>query len=720
MPRKTNKQNTDPPVRLSSVSELIEIAGRMTASTVVVPGGDRVEDLRLVESARDHGIVDRIVLVGKKQEIDRAVEEVGIRISARDIVDAAGDEAAAAATVKLIEAGGIDIVLKGNISTPIINRHLRPLAVRNTVSLATVFDAPPIAGGRPLVLSDAGFTTVCNFGRMVGLVRNAVDVARIALGIERPRVAILSANEKQISSLPSTRIGAQLTERDWPDAIVYGPLSFDLATDPDSVATKGLPDHPRAREVAGRADVLICPSIDTANVFYKTLTALNKYGLASLAGITVGFPFPYVILSRADSLETRLESIALCSVFAQRIQRRTASRTSVAKVLPPVKNYRVLAVNPGSTSTKVALFENDRCLQETEVTHDIPPAGTPRERRDQVERLAKFVRQVLDRWKAGRLDAVVGRGGFLPRPEGKLSGGTYVVAELKKGKVAVNEEIVSAVLDRPEMVHASNLGIPVAAELAKELKVPAYVVDPVVVDEFAPEAEVSGYAPVVRRSVAHVLNVRAAARRAALEIGRPLEDVNLVVAHLGGGITIAAVRKGKLIDNTIALLGGGPFTPQRAGQLPTGELIDLCYSGKFTKEELIAELTKRGGLQSYLGEHRMEIIEERIAGGDRLARRVVDALVYQIAKEIGGMFMAAGGDVEAIVLTGGLAKNKLVRTEVSRRVRSLAPVIVFPGSLEMAAMAEGTVAVLAGRGKPRRYKLPVAPLRATWRIKRLR
>ncbi len=635
MARKTKKQDADRPERLESVSELIEIAGTMTALTVVIPGGDRVEDLRLVESARDHGIVDRIVLVGKKQEIDRAVEEVGIQIPARDIVDAAGDEEAAAATVKLIETGGIDIVLKGNISTPIINRHIRPLAIRNTVSLATVFDASPIAGGRPLVLSDAGFTTVCNFGRMVDLIRNAVDVARIAVGIERPRVAILSANEKQIPSLPSTRIGAQLTERNWPDAIVYGPLSLDLATDPESVETKGIPDHPRAREVAGRADVLICPSIDTANVFYKTLTALNKYGLASLAGITIGFPFPYVILSRADSLETRLESIALCSVFAQRIQRWNASRASTVPASPPAGNFRVLAVNPGSTSTKVALFEDDRCLKETEVVHDIPPADTPPERRDQAERLAKFVRRALDRWKAGKLDAVVGRGGFLPRPEGKLSGGTYLVAEVKKGKLSVNEEIVSAVLDYPEMVHASNLGIPVAAELARELKVPAYVVDPVVVDEFAPEAEVSGYGPVVRRSVAHVLNVRAAARRAAREIGRPLEDVNLVVAHLGGGITIAAFRKGKLSDNNIALLGGGPFTPQRAGQLPMGDLIELCYSGKFTKEELIAELTKRGGLQSYLGEHRMEVIEKRIAQGDRPARRVADGTHPQLDRPLG-------------------------------------------------------------------------------------
>jgi len=175
--------------RLNSVTELLEIAGKLKASTVVVPGGDRVEDLRLVESARDHGIVDRIILVGKKEGINRAIREVGIEIRPRDVVSASGDERVAAATVELIKAGGVDIVLKGNISTPVMNRHIRPLAVRNTVSLVTVFDAPPIAFGRPMILTDAGFTTVCNFGRMVDLVRNAVDVARVVMGIRKPRVA---------------------------------------------------------------------------------------------------------------------------------------------------------------------------------------------------------------------------------------------------------------------------------------------------------------------------------------------------------------------------------------------------------------------------------------------------------------------------------------------------------------------------------------------------
>jgi phosphotransacetylase len=306
------------PKRLETVTELIEIAGRLSPSTAVVPGGHRVEDLRLVESARDHGIVDRVILVGQRDRIAAAVAEVGIDVAADDMVAADDDEQMAAATVELIRDGGVDIVLKGGVSTPIINRHMLPLAVRPTVSLATVFDAAPLANGRPMILTDAGVTTVCTAERLVDLIDNAVDVAQAVMGIDRPRVAILSANEKQIPSLPSTRIGLELARRPWPSAAVCGPLSFDLATDLDSVAIKGMPDLPGAEEVAGRADVLVCPGIDAANVLYKVIAAMNKFGQASLASITVGFPLPYIILSRSDSVETRLASIALCAVYARR------------------------------------------------------------------------------------------------------------------------------------------------------------------------------------------------------------------------------------------------------------------------------------------------------------------------------------------------------------------------------------------------------------------
>jgi len=304
--------------RLETVADLIEIAGHLEPSTAVVPGGHRVEDLRLVESARDHGIVDRIILVGDRDRIAAGVAEVGIEIADDDVVAADGDQQVAEATVELIRSGAVDIVLKGDISTPIINRQMLPLAVRQTVSLATVFDAAPMAGGRPMLMTDAGVTTVCSVDRLVDLIRNAVDVARMAMGIERPRVAVLSANEKQIASLPSTQIGLELAERDWDHAVVCGPLSLDLAIDPGSVAIKRMPDLPHAEEVAGRADVLVCPGIDAANVLYKTIASMTKYGDASLASITVGFPVPYIILSRADSLETRLASIALSAVCAKR------------------------------------------------------------------------------------------------------------------------------------------------------------------------------------------------------------------------------------------------------------------------------------------------------------------------------------------------------------------------------------------------------------------
>ena len=318
MVRAADTNQDSAPQRLEAVTDLIEIAGQLSPSTAIVPGGHRVEDLRLVESARDHGIVDRIILVGQKDRIAAAMSEVGIEVAADDVVAADDDEQTAAVTVELIKAGGVDIVLKGGVSTPIINRHMLPLAMRRTVSLATVFDAAPLAGGRPMLLTDAGVTTVCSAERMVDLIANAVDVAQAVMGIDRPRVAILSANEKQIPSLPSTQLGLELARRPWPAAAVCGPLSLDLATDPASVAVKGMPDLPGAEEVAGRADVLVCPGLDTANVLYKVIAAMNKYGLASLASITVGFPVPYIILSRADSVETRLASIALCAVYARR------------------------------------------------------------------------------------------------------------------------------------------------------------------------------------------------------------------------------------------------------------------------------------------------------------------------------------------------------------------------------------------------------------------
>jgi phosphotransacetylase len=301
-----------------NVIDLVDMAGRVKASTVAVVGGDRVEDLTLVESARDHGIVDRIILIGRPGLIRQALNSTGIAVADSDIIEGDDDEQIASAAAELVKARSIDVLLKGNISTPVINRALLPLAISPTVSLVTIFDAAPIRNSRPVILTDAGVTTVCNFERMAHIIRNAVEVAHVVMSLNRPKVAVLSANEKQIKSLPSTELGLRLAQMEWDDAVVCGPLSFDLATDPGSVAVKGMPDLPNAHEVAGQADILVCPGLDSANMLYKFISALNKYGQASLASITMGFDVPYIILSRSDTVETKLVSVALCSLYAQR------------------------------------------------------------------------------------------------------------------------------------------------------------------------------------------------------------------------------------------------------------------------------------------------------------------------------------------------------------------------------------------------------------------
>jgi phosphotransacetylase len=288
------------PSPLERVSDLVLIAGKMKPKTVIIAGGDREDDLRLVEAARDHGIVDRCILVGDEAAIRGAARTLGIALESRDVIATSSPEETAERTVERVRDGGVHLILKGNISTPILNRAMMRIVVRNTISLVTLFDTAPIAGGRPILLTDPGVTTMCSFGRMVGLIENAVEVAQAILGLDRPRVAILSANEKVIDSLPSTRLAQALSQRPWDGALVYGPLSLDLAVDPDSVGIKGLGTGGAAKEVAGRADVLVCPCLDSANILYKMIMENVKYGLGTFAGITVGVSLPYGILSRAD------------------------------------------------------------------------------------------------------------------------------------------------------------------------------------------------------------------------------------------------------------------------------------------------------------------------------------------------------------------------------------------------------------------------------------
>ena len=355
------------------------------------------------------------------------------------------------------------------------------------------------------------------------------------------------------------------------------------------------------------------------------------------------------------------------------------------------KKKIVLVINPGSTSTKIAIYSKEGPVFETNVKHD-------------ASQLVKFdiVTEQLDlRWDViskcisenlpsdVSVVAVVGRGSPL-RP---LEEGTYEISP------AMLEDLRACKYSN----HVSNLGAIVADRLAKQFGVPGYIVDPVTVDNLIPEARISGHPLIERRSRSHALNVRATAMAAAAKIGKPLSQLNFVVTHMGGGISVCAVRGGKIIDLNDGLLGQGPFSPNRAGTLPIGPLMSLCFSGKYTQKELTDMFSKESGLKAYLGTEDVEEVLRRMAAGDEKARLIFGAMIYQIAKEIGAMAAALKGAVHGIVLTGGMSHSKEITDSITNYVGFLGPVYLFPGEMEMEALAQGAFRVLEGKEKAKEY-----------------
>lgn len=354
------------------------------------------------------------------------------------------------------------------------------------------------------------------------------------------------------------------------------------------------------------------------------------------------------------------------------------------------QTYTILVINPGSTSTKVALFAGDTPLHQETLRYDAsdlaPFAHIPDQhafRRDSVLQWLEHKGVSLQ-----QLSAVVGRGGLC----GPLESGTY----------RVNQAMLEEMRQPGPREHASNLGVLIAQEIAGRAGIPAFTVDPVSVDEFDDIARLSGLAEIERKSLSHALNIKAVARRAAADLGRRYQDLNLVVAHLGGGISVTAHRHGRMVDVNNAL-DAGPFSPERSGTLPLTDLIELCYGGRFTKEELKKHLIGRGGLVSHLGTNSALEVEKRIAAGDRHALLVAQAMAYQIAKEIGAMATVLYGQVDGIVLTGGVAHWKDLVAWIRERVAFIAPVLVYPGEDEMLALAQGALRVLRGEEEAKTY-----------------
>jgi butyrate kinase len=358
--------------------------------------------------------------------------------------------------------------------------------------------------------------------------------------------------------------------------------------------------------------------------------------------------------------------------------------------------YQILVINPGSTSTKVAVFEDENEILSENIHHSAQQLSHFNDILGQFQFRLEAIESIISKstYNLADFDAFVARGGLL-RP---IPSGTYIV----------NDRMIADLRAGVQGEHASNLGAILAEKLGNKYNKPAFIVDPVVVDEMEPIARLSGHPLLPRKSIFHALNHKAVARKAALRLNLPYEKANLIIAHLGGGISIAAHCGGRVVDVNNALDAEGPFTPERSGTLPAGDLVRFCYNGAHDRDSVLKMIKGSGGMTAYLGTNDMRVVEEKIDDGDSFATLVIDAMTYQVAKEICSLAAVFSGKVDGIVLTGGIAHNRRFVDSVKSRCVFLAPIFVFPGEQEMEALALGALRVLKGVEDAKEYTFEAA------------
>jgi len=353
---------------------------------------------------------------------------------------------------------------------------------------------------------------------------------------------------------------------------------------------------------------------------------------------------------------------------------------------------RILVVNPGSTSTKFALFEETELLFEKSISHSGNELSSFSRIGDQFQfRKGLIMSELKERGVSlDEINVVVGRGGLL-KP-------------IESGIYRVNDAMKKDLREAERGEHASNLGGLIADEIAADLpSAAAYIVDPVVVDEMDDVARYAGHPEFTRKSIFHALNQKAVARLYASSVGRDYEEINLIVAHMGGGVTVGAHRHGKVVDVNNGFNGDGPFSPERSGGLPAGQLVELCFSGRKTRGEINKMLNGEGGLMAYLGTNDFREVCNRAKNGDPVSIGLQQALSYQIGKEIGALGAVLRGKVDAIILTGGMAYQELLTDYITEMVSHLAEIIIYPGEDELRALAYNGLMALDGKVPIREY-----------------
>ena len=354
-------------------------------------------------------------------------------------------------------------------------------------------------------------------------------------------------------------------------------------------------------------------------------------------------------------------------------------------------SIKSLIINPGSTSTKIGVFEDETLLFEETLRHSTEEIASYASIVDQKDFRKNIIVNLLQEkdFDIHSLNVIAGRGGML-KP---ISGGTY----------PVTDELMADLKTGVQGQHASNLGGILAREIADSIGVPSYIVDPVVVDELMPEARYSGVPELPRVSIFHALNQKAVAKRYAKETGKPYDSLNLVVVHMGGGVSVGAHRKGRVIDVFNALDGDGAFSPERAGGVPSGSLIKMCFSGEYTQAQVYKKIVGNGGFNAYLGTNDMRNVGKMVDEGNAEAKTIRDAFILQVAKDMGSMACVLEGNVDQIIITGGIAYDNDVVSALKEKAGWIAPVTVYPGEDELLALAQGALRVMNGEEKAMEY-----------------
>lgn len=351
---------------------------------------------------------------------------------------------------------------------------------------------------------------------------------------------------------------------------------------------------------------------------------------------------------------------------------------------------KILTINPGSTSTKISIFEDTNLLFEEVLRHPAEELSEYPTLKDQYEYRENMITDFIKSkgFSMKDIDAIGARGGLI----GPIEGGTYKIDEKLAERLGTN------------IVHASNLAGLIAYDLTKHYNIPSFITNPVTVDEMSDIAKITGVPGVMRKSKFHALNQKAVAGKVATKLGKNYDECNLIVVHLGGGVSIGAHSKGKVIDVNNCIDGDGPMSPNRAGSLPVESVIELCFNGKYTESSLKTYVSSEAGLWAYLGTSDTRDVQKMIAEGNKEAEKLYQAFAYQVAKSIGAMATVLKGDIDAIVITGGIAYSDQFVGMIKERISFIGKIIVMPGEEEMLALAEGALRVMNGEEKAKIYK----------------